>query len=126
MTNETEQLVIEYKDKLDKAGATFLLVYAYKNPISDQNVCQISSNSSKEGIRAILHAILMPTKETVDLMTKAFFDLAVSTIGITETAIAGAHCAGVFHEAARSLLAQMRPHWTIKGWENGKPAIPPS
>jgi hypothetical protein len=137
MNPDIEKLVAEYKEKLDKAGATFLLVYAYKQlggvllspnqtTVASKDVCQISSNSSKEGIRAILHAILTPTKETVDLMAKAFHTTVVAAVGVTETALTAANKAGVFHEAARNLLDHMRPHWTIKGWENDKPRTPAS
>jgi hypothetical protein len=135
MNPEIEALIAEYREKLDKAGATFLLVYAYKQPGSglvaadgktpaDRNVCQISSNSSKEGIRAILHAILIPTKETVELMAKAFHTTAVAAIDVTTGALDTAHHSGVFHDAARGLLNHLRPHWTIKGWENDKSERP--
>lgn len=117
MTNEIEQLVVEYKDKLDKAGATFLLVYAYKNPISDQNVCQIVSNSGKEGIRAILHAILQPTKTGLELIAQALTSSAMAAVGVLPAALIEAQAAGAFATAARNLFEALRPHWTIKGWE---------
>jgi hypothetical protein len=137
MNPEIEALIAEYREKLDKAGATFLLVYAYKRTsgilvtpnketVAEQDVCQISSNSSKEGIRAILHAILTPTKETVELMARAFHTTAVAAIDVTKGALDAAHRAGVFREAALGLLNHMRPHWTIKGWEADKPQTPPS
>jgi len=126
MNNEIEALVIEYKEKLDKAGATFLLVYAYKTLVAQQDVCQISSNSGKEGIRAILHAILEPTKAGLSVIAQAFHGVAIASIDVAKTALDRAHEDGVFHDAAKTLLDRLRPHWTIKGWETDKLKTPPS
>ena len=124
MNPEIEDLVDEYKSKLSAAGAKMLLVYAYKSVITDENICKISSNADKQGIRAILHAILMPTKEAIDLIAKAMYETATSAAGVLQVAIDKTRDSGAFSEVAKNLFEMLRPHWTIKGWENDKPQTP--
>jgi hypothetical protein len=126
MNPKIEDLIAEYKEKLDEAGATFLLVYAYKTLVAQQDVCQISSNSSKEGIRAILHAILMPTREGLALLERALYSSASAATNTLQMAIDAAQRTGAFADAAKNLFEQLRPYWTIRGWENDKSILPPS
>lgn len=124
MNPEIEKLIAEYRKKLHDAGAAFLIIYAYKNPITDANVCQISSDSSQQGIRAILHSILEPTKEARNLLARAFHDTAVAACGTIRGAIDKATEDGVFTKTADNLFEMLRPYWTIKGWEKDEQQKP--
>jgi hypothetical protein len=124
MNPQIEDLVDEYKNKLSAAGAKIFLVYAYKEPFTDENVCKISSNADKQGIRAILHAILMPTKEALALVAQALYASASASTSTMQSAIDKAQTDGAFLTAAKSLFEHLRPYWTIKGWENDKPQTP--
>jgi hypothetical protein len=59
-------------EDLSEAGSTFLLIYAYRQVISDENVCKITSNASAQGQAALLGHLLRPTHGTVEALTMAF------------------------------------------------------
>jgi hypothetical protein len=124
MNPEIEKLINEYKEKLHAAGAAFLVVYAYKHPLTGANICQISSDSSKQGIRAILHSILEPTREARNLLARAFHDTANAACGTLRAAIDKAAGEGAFTKTADNLFEMLRPYWTIKGWEKDETQKP--
>lgn len=124
MNPQIEDLVDEYKNKLSAAGAKIFLVYAYKEFLTDADVCKISSNADRQGIRAILHAILQPTKEGIALIAQALYASASASTNVLQVAIDKAQTDGTFLTAAKNLFEHLRPYWTIKGWEEDKPQIP--
>jgi hypothetical protein len=121
---ELDKTVAEFRDKLHDQGATFLLVYAVKNVITDTFDTRITSNSNQFGIRTILAAILRPTEHAIGLVAKALEDSARAAVSVLPQAIDAAVGDGAFSRAAMALFAEIRPHLTIAGWEKESPGKP--
>jgi hypothetical protein len=117
---DLDKTVAELRTKLARAGARFPLIYSDKNHLTQMIDTKITSNSSPEGVRAILTYILRPTKEATALLTQALVDTAKAAVGGTPEAIDKAIEELAFLEGAKALLERMRPHFTIVGWEDEK------
>jgi hypothetical protein len=121
MTKEIEAIVEEFRAKLAAQGATFLLVYSAgvsNGAEATEYETKITSNSSQAGVRAILAAIWRPTNRAVALAAKALEDTARASVGVTLGALACAARDGAFTSAATQLFEQLRPFYTIHGWED--------
>lgn len=124
MTPEIQKLINEFKAKLQEANIAMLLVYAWKDPITNQDRCQIASDAGQQGIRAILHAILRLTDEGTLVLARAFEDVARAASGVHTAALDKAAKAGAFLQSAKGVFQSLRPHWTIDGWEDDERQIP--
>jgi hypothetical protein len=120
--NKLDQIVAEYRQKLADAGAAFLLVYSTKNVITDTYDTRITSNSSQIGIRAILASIMRPTPRAIELLARELEAGARASLGMESAVIDKAVSEGAFSNAAKVLFEQLRPHFTIAGWEQPKAA----
>lgn len=118
MTPEIQKLINEFKAKLQEANIAMLLVYAWKDPLTNQDRCQIASDAGQQGIRAILHAILRLTAEGERVLAKAFEEVARAASGVHVGALDKAAKAGAFLQSARGVFQALRQHWTIDGWED--------
>ena len=116
-----DEAIAKFRDELTAEGATFLLVYTVKNVLTDSLDTRITSNSSQFGIRAILAAIMRPTEKAVALVTKALAESALAATEATTDAIEAALAEGAFEAGAKILFEQLRPFYTIAGWETEKP-----
>lgn len=116
-----EEVINQFRAGLAKQDVTFLLVYSYKNLIADTYDTKIASNSSQQGVRAILSAILRPTAKATAMIAQALEDCARASVGILPEAIDRAQSAGTFVGAATALFEQLRPYFTIAGWEREMP-----
>jgi len=118
-----EETVAEFRQKLADQGATFFIVYSVKNLLTDNIDTRISSNSTQFGIRAILGAILRPTEQAIKLVAHALEAgaRAVAMGRAATDAIDQVRDSGAFITAAKILFEQLRPFYTIMGWETEKP-----
>jgi len=115
--NQLDETVKELREKLAKAGATFLLVYAAPNVLTDTVDTRITSNSSQQGVRAILNYILRPTGEALKLLAHGFEQSARAAVGIGNAALDQARDEQAFATAAKSMFEAIRPHMTVVGWD---------
>jgi hypothetical protein len=118
---ELDKTVAELRAKLARAGSRFLLVYTDKNHLKQTIDTRVTSNSSPEGVRAILTYIIRPTQEATALLAKTLIDVAKASAGVTPESIDKAVAELAFSEAAKVVFEKLRPLLTIVGWENEKP-----
>lgn len=117
-----EEIVAEFRNKLSDCGSKFLLVYTEDNLVTEKQDCRITSNSSQQGVRAILTFLLRPTDEAITVIQRALEDVARASGGILPSAINEAIEAGTFHTAAGALFEQIRTRLTLVGWEQLTPS----
>jgi NAD/NADP transhydrogenase alpha subunit len=118
-----DETIAEFRQKLTDQGVTFFIVYSVKNFLTDNIDTRISSNSTQFGIRAILGAILRPTEQAIELVAHELEAGARAAAAgkATTDAIDKAKDDGAFLAAAKILFEQLRPFYTIMGWETEKP-----
>jgi hypothetical protein len=123
-----EETIAEFRQKLADQGVTFFIVYSVKNLLTENIDTRISSNSTQFGIRAILGAILRPTERAIELVAReleagarAVLSFDGETEAVKVSTIDKARDSGAFLAAAKILFEQLRPFYTIMGWETEKP-----
>jgi hypothetical protein len=116
--NRIEQIVAEARDKLTAAGSRFFMAYTIPHPMNlGETAVKLTSNSTREGISAILSAFLRLTPAGVQVMASELFSGARAAVGMAENEIVELATGGSFLGAARMLFEILRPHFTILGWE---------
>ena len=118
---QLEKTVAEVRAKLARTGAKFLLIYTDTNHLTQRVDTRMTSNSSPEGVRAILSYIIRPTQGATALLAQALVDTAKASAGSTLEVIDKAAAELAFSEAAKVVFEKLRPHLTIVGWEEEKP-----
>jgi hypothetical protein len=116
-----QEIIAIFRDQLAARGSKFLLIYTEENPIAETLDCRVTSNSNREGVRAIMSFLMRPTPEALDLIAQALQDTALSGVDVLPMAIETAAAEGAFAEAAKVLFDELRGHLTIAGWEQPTP-----
>lgn len=107
----------ELRAKLAREGATFLIIYAEPNPLTNTVDTKITSNSSRSGVQAILTYILRPTSAALARLAAELEAGARAGAGMTPEALDKVRDDGAFLAAAKLLFEGLRPLLTIVGWE---------
>jgi len=125
--NQVEQIVAEFRAKLANAGSHFFMAYTIVEPVSGEQVVMLTSNSNREGIQAILSAILRPTERALELIeAETCACTRAAVVGnMTEDGINNMLTEGTFKRAAVLFFEQLRPFFTIAGWEKPTPGSNP-
>lgn len=116
--NNVETIVARFREEMQIAGSKFFLAYTVVDPLNDEVGVKLTSNSSQEGIRAILSAILRPTGKALDLLARELAGSARAGMDFEEKEIIQALATGSFHAGAKLLFEQLRMLYTIVGWED--------
>lgn len=119
--SDIDNTVRELRTKLAQQGVTFLLVYAAPNPLTNTVDTKITSNSSRQGVQAILTYILRPTKDALARLATELEAGARAGAGMTPEALDKVRDDGAFLAAAKLLFEGLRPLLTIVGWEAEQP-----
>lgn len=115
--NQVEKIVAEARDKLTAAGSRFFMAYTVHNPLSGEPAVKLTSNSTREGISAILSAFLRLTPHGLKCLAAELANGARAAVGMAAKDIDGIAAQGNFLGAARVLFEALRPYFTIAGWE---------
>lgn len=113
-----DEIVARFRNELDAAGSKFFMAYTVPSLHQDEVSVKLTSNSSREGIQAILAAFLRPTKAAVDLLAKELAGSARAGMDLKEDEIVGLVASGKFTDGAKLLFEQLRMLYTIAGWES--------
>lgn len=116
--NNVETIVARFREEMQIADSKFFLAYTVVNPLNDEVGVKLTSNSSQEGIRAILSAILRPTGKALDLLAQEIAGSARAGMDLKEAEITQLLAEGRFREGAKVLFEQLRMLYTIVGWED--------
>lgn len=104
-----EQVIARLRKEMAGAGITFFMVYCFPDVVADTFYTKVTSNSTREGITAILSTILQPTDAAVQLLVAAFARQAQALASQTDVQLDT--------DAARHLLEELCKRFTLHGWE---------
>jgi hypothetical protein len=112
METKIAKTVRAFRAALAQEHSTFFLVYTDSDLATGAVRTMVTSNSTTEGISAILGLLLEPTDAAVDLLELALASEIADEADLQEN-----------REHARLLLDQLRKMFTVKGLESLKKPI---
>jgi len=119
--SQLDETVHKLRAELAKNGATFLLIYAVPNILTNNIDAKITSNSSRQGMQAILTYILRPTSAALTHVATELEASARASVGMTPELLDKIRDDGAFLAAAKVLFEELRPLLTIVGWDVEQP-----
>jgi len=114
METQIAKVVRICRKELAQRSSTFFLVYTDVDTETHRILTKATSNSTPEGISAILHLLLQPTAEAVNVLKQALIDANCNLDSSFRLADP--------EEKAQELLAKLCGLFTIKGIEPQKPS----
>lgn len=124
-----EQILSDLRENCGREHIAYVILCGEKRMLDDKYVTSIASNSSHTGVRGLISSVMVLAPEGRDLLAKAIEDIARANVGVAVEQIDEAAREGAFSVAAAALVASLRPHWTLQGWDkeddDKTPTVPP-
>jgi hypothetical protein len=115
---KADQLVAQFREEMSKLNSRCLIVFSDRDSITNEAVVKVTSNSTRRGVQMILASLLQPTKRAIEVLARELGLSAAAGAGMSKEDATQLALLPEFVRGAHALFEELRPHYTITGWDD--------